>query len=238
MDNKLSTLHAYRKAHGLCIHCAEKWAPGHKCSPQLQLHVLQEFWDLCNEDTIDQVSSPSEEPHPTPEADISHHLYMVSAAALSSKDHPRTLQFKGTIQDQKIVILVDSGSTHSFLSSSVASKLTGVQALPIPVAVKIADGGSLSCVAELSSVEWSVQGVPFHSNLKILPLGIYDMILGMDWLEAFSPMKINWQHKLMSITYGHKQLVLHGTIPDTPECSVVQLFHIAADTTCSEVVAI
>jgi hypothetical protein len=43
VDNKLSTLRAYRKARGLCIHCAEKWAPGHKCSPNLQLHVLQEF---------------------------------------------------------------------------------------------------------------------------------------------------------------------------------------------------
>lgn len=40
MDNKLSTLQAYRKARGLCIHCVEKWAPGHKCATTLQLHVL------------------------------------------------------------------------------------------------------------------------------------------------------------------------------------------------------
>jgi hypothetical protein len=37
---------------------------------------------------------------------------------------------------------------------------------------------------------WSIQGYEFHSNLKVLPLASYDMILGMDWLEAFSPMKV------------------------------------------------
>lgn len=35
VDNKLSTLRAYHKARGLCIHCADKWSPGHKCAPQL-----------------------------------------------------------------------------------------------------------------------------------------------------------------------------------------------------------
>lgn len=47
-DDKLLALRNYRKARGLCIRCGEKWQPGHKCN--LQLHVLQEFFDLCHED--------------------------------------------------------------------------------------------------------------------------------------------------------------------------------------------
>lgn len=225
VDNKLSTLRAYRKARGLCIHCAEKWVPGHKCSPTLQLHVLQEFWDLCNEDTLDVQSLPQEDTSHVPDQT----LFMLSAVAVASAHNPRTLQFRGSIQGQEIIILVDFRSTHSFLSSSVASQLEGVQALPIPVSVKIADGGSITCAVELSTVEWAVQGYLFHSNLKILPLGIYDLILGMDWLAAFSPMKINWQQKWMSITYGNKQLVLQGSVLETSECSVIRLFHIAVD---------
>lgn len=90
-----------------------------------------------------------------------------------------------------MLILVDSGSTHSFLSAAVASQISGVQPLAKPVSVKIADGATVNCDSELPAVEWSVQGYSFHSTLKVLPLGIYDLILGMDWLEAFSPMKIN-----------------------------------------------
>lgn len=141
---------------------------------------------------MDDLSFPPEEPMSTLELAQDPSLYMLSAATVTSTEHPRTLQFIGAFQGHAITILVDFGSTHSFLSSIVASKLEGVQTLPVPVAVKIADGGSLICAAELLAVEWSVQGYCFHSNLKILQLGIYDLILGMDWLQAFWLMKINW----------------------------------------------
>lgn len=64
------------------------------------------------------------------------------------------------------------------------------------------------------------------------------MILGMDWLEAFSPMKINRQHKSMYISYGRKQVLLQGTVLEVSECSVVRLFHIAEDVDTSGVQAI
>jgi RNase H-fold protein (predicted Holliday junction resolvase) len=45
-DEKLSTLRAYRRAKGLCVKCAEKWHRDHKCPDSVQLHVLQEVFDL------------------------------------------------------------------------------------------------------------------------------------------------------------------------------------------------
>jgi hypothetical protein len=30
-----------------------------------------------------------------------------------------------------------------------------------------------------------------------LPLSFYDIIVGMDWLERFSPMKVDWKLKWM-----------------------------------------
>lgn len=46
VDDKLQSLRSYRKARGLCTHYSEKWHLGHKCAPVLQLHTLQEVWDL------------------------------------------------------------------------------------------------------------------------------------------------------------------------------------------------
>lgn len=139
------------------------------------------------------------------------------------------MQFRGMIQGHEILILVDSGSTHSFLSFVVASRLSGVQPMAKPVSVKIADGAAVVCDSKLPAIEWSVQGYRFHSNLKVLTLGLYDLILGMNWLEAFSPMKINWCQKWMSITYGSQEVLLHNSHHLMPECSVVQLFHIVED---------
>lgn len=54
LDDKLAALHAYRRAKGLCQRCAEKWPRDHKCPPIVQLHALQELWELYqgDEDTI------------------------------------------------------------------------------------------------------------------------------------------------------------------------------------------
>lgn len=96
------------------------------------------------------------------------------------------------------------------------------------VHVKVADGSSVPCSAQIPHAVWSVQGFQFHSNLKLLPLGAFDLILGIDWLEAFSPMKVHWTEKWMSIPYGSKQILLQGVLPETNSCQLLQLLHITS----------
>jgi hypothetical protein len=68
-----------------------------------------------------------------------------------------------------------------------------------------------------------VQGCEFSSDLKILPLSTYDMILGIDWLSSFSPMQIHWAQRWISIPYKHTTAVLIGDAPDLHVGSVLQL---------------
>jgi len=51
VEDRLNTLRSYRHARGLYIHCGEKWSYDHRCSENIQLHVLQEFWDICHNKT-------------------------------------------------------------------------------------------------------------------------------------------------------------------------------------------
>lgn len=51
-------------------------------------------------------------------------------------------------------------------------------------------------------------------SLKILPLKCYDVILGMDWLELYSPMEVHWKSKWMSFLYKEEKIELQGIIPD------------------------
>jgi len=87
----------------------------------------------------------------------------------------------------------------------------------------------VACTSQIQCAEWYIQGFKFHSTLKILPIGTYDMILGMDWLQAFSPMKVNWLQRWVQIPYGPKNVVLQGALPDDVQCSLVQLHHISVD---------
>jgi hypothetical protein len=60
VEEKMAALRAFRRAKHLCVCCAEKWSRDHKCSPAVQLHVVQEVLDLFNLEDIDTLSAPSE----------------------------------------------------------------------------------------------------------------------------------------------------------------------------------
>jgi hypothetical protein len=49
------------------------------------------------------------------------------------------------------------------------------------------------------------------------------MILGMDWLQAYSPMKVHWGDKWMAIPYQGSTAVLQGMDPRLPVELLVQV---------------
>jgi hypothetical protein len=150
VEDRLNTLRSYRRARGLCIHCGEKWSRDHRCSENIQLHVLQEFWDICHNEEYSEDSQPEED---STDAQV---LLVVSLAALNGQTTASTMQFQGTIQGLPVKILLDSGSSHTFVSLTLSSKLTGQSPLSVPLCVKIADGQVLDCSTNFLQLEWSV----------------------------------------------------------------------------------
>lgn len=109
-----------------------------------------------------------------------------------------------------MLILVDSGSSGSFISSQIAAGLKGVQSLLRQLSVRVANGGTLNCDAMIPHCEWQVQGHRFKTTLRILPLISYDMILGMDWLKEHNPMSVNWSQKTIKINLLGAVVTLKG----------------------------
>jgi hypothetical protein len=84
LDAKLSAVKAYRRAMGLCYKCGEKWSKDHKCSPQIQLHLVQELWDLLPDDDEDPNSATPEPPPQEPQAFLA-----ISQSAVTGSSAPR-----------------------------------------------------------------------------------------------------------------------------------------------------
>jgi hypothetical protein len=103
----------------------------------------------------------------------------------------------GHIQGHTMVILIDSGSSHSFINNCLSGVLTGVFAVPDPIKVRMANGQIITCQSEIKKAEWLIQDHQFVANLKIIPLPYYDIILGIDWLQKHNPMNIDWLNKWM-----------------------------------------
>jgi hypothetical protein len=106
-------------------------------------------------------------------------------------DSSRSMKMVGLVQGPPILILIDSGSSHSFLSTSVAELLHGDVPSLHPLSVAVANGERVLCQHQFLQAAWDIQGCKFTSDLKILPLQHYDLIAGYELLEQFSPMRVH-----------------------------------------------
>jgi hypothetical protein len=76
-------------------------------------------------------------------------LMVLSQEVVSTGSSPKTLSFQGEIQGKPMVILVDSGSSHSFVNLSLAPLLSGLSPVLRPVQVQVANGQIIKCDTEL-----------------------------------------------------------------------------------------
>lgn len=115
----------------------------------------------------------------------------LSQVALKGIDAPRTMKFVGHIAGMDILALLDSGSSHSFISTVVAQSIQGITTTAKTLQVQVANGDNLQCSQELVNTTWTISGVSFTLTLIVLQLSTYDLIVGMDWLETHSPMLVS-----------------------------------------------
>jgi hypothetical protein len=182
----------------------------------VHINVLQELYDLfpSSEEPEDTLSV-----HSAPDHQLMLHLLV---AAVNWWPQPKDNVFDGQLAGTSS-ILVDSGSSHTFLSDKLISVIQGVCPLNPPIQVQVANGVVLSCASYIPQAQWSVQGYYFVTDLKILPLPSHDMILGLDWLQSFSPMHIHWQQQWISIPYKGQTIFLSGIDSDLPVGTILQL---------------
>jgi hypothetical protein len=63
----------------------------------------------------------------------------------------------------------------------------------------------------------------------VLSLQSFDMVLGMEWLEGHSPMKIHWAQKWLTIPYHNNHITLQGIQPGIIECNMVGLWQLSSE---------
>jgi hypothetical protein len=83
-------------------------------------------------------------------------MMLLSQEASSPKTACSTFKLQGYIQGIPLLIMLDSGSSHSFLNVVHSSSLQGVASLAHPLSVRVANGNVINCTSHLSNAVWSV----------------------------------------------------------------------------------
>ncbi|XP_041009343.1 uncharacterized protein LOC121253391 [Juglans microcarpa x Juglans regia] len=204
-----------RREKGLCYHCESKWHPGHRCnSPKLYLieEVVEESED-CGEDTR-QLADQIEEPDSKVEKTLQNPPE-ISLHALIGSVGPKTMQVKGRIGNQWVIILIDLGSTHNFLDPDVISRVP----LPIvandTVRVKVANGELVDSEGKVKGVHVGIQWAMFVLDMYVLVLVGCDMVLGVHWLQGLGPILWNFKELTMQFNYHQSAVLLKGLTSQT-----------------------
>jgi hypothetical protein len=108
-------------------------------------------------------------------------------AALDNKQdefQSHMIEVEGKINNQTIVILIDSGASHSYLDPKMVEifhfprRKLGKSWL-----VQLATGAKRKINEMVKACPMDMNGLSTREDLNIIPLGSYDFLIGMDWLD-------------------------------------------------------
>jgi hypothetical protein len=145
---------------------------------------------------------------PEPAAECCH----ISVNAMAGTESSQSLHLRTMVGNQVCLILVDSGSSYSFINAEFARHVGAAIQPMSSVPVKVANNQVMYSDEMVPGFSWWIQGNTFTHDMRLLELGAYDAILGMDWLELFDPMICRWKHKMLKFKYHDEEIVLQGVL--------------------------
>lgn len=134
----------------------------------------------------------------------------ISLNALTGSISYRTMRVKGNVKKKLINILIDSGSTHNFLSPEVIKRVNISTEITDSLPVSVADGTKLISTATYRNFSWEMQGTIFQANMRVLQLKGRDMVLGIQWLATLGSVRWDFKNLSMEFTLNDRRHVLRG----------------------------
>jgi hypothetical protein len=123
---------------------------------------------------------------------------------------PQTLKIEGYIERKKVIVLIDSGSTHNFVHYKF-SKALNFFVYPTPeFQVMIADGGTINCSRKCNKINLTIGEYVMNIPMIAIPMGGVDVVLGIQWLQSLGTMAFNFQELFMKFSLEGKEIELRG----------------------------
>ncbi|XP_026410555.1 uncharacterized protein LOC113305769 [Papaver somniferum] len=189
----------------LCYNCDEVYSTSYRCKVRQQLFMVQaENSDSQEQDHDEEVFEESVDSPIDSDMEISLH-------AITGTVTGDTIRIPGLLKSKSISILIDTGSTTSFLDCSLATKLKCRVEQTAPMLVTVANGEKTMSTGICSKLHWSMQGYHFTEDLILLTLGGCDMVLGANWLKKLGDIVSNFPKLSVSFLHLGHHITLQGT---------------------------
>ena len=118
------------------------------------------------------------------------------------------------------MVLIDSGSTHSFFSEAIATNLKSELVATMLLFVIVANGNRMYSHYKCVDFKWFMQGQEFFMDLSVLELGGCDIVLGVDWMRTVSPLTFDFNKLEVTLDVVREKLTLVGSL-EMGECKLI-----------------
>jgi hypothetical protein len=201
---------------GLCYNCDDKYFPGHKCKEENIFIAISEY--VLKEDVETPLVSKSPETTDiTPPSNPPEVEQIISLNSLTGFSAPQTLKLIGYIKHRKVIILVDSGSTHTFIHRRVAHETHCYIHAVNNFQIMIANGGSMKCGGCCENVCLQIGGYHLKYHMFSIDMGGCDIVLGVDWLRNLGPIPMDFKELTMQFDQEGQKYNIQFIIVSSPE---------------------
>ena len=150
----------------ICFRCKAPWSPAHKeVCPNRQLRVLT----VINGLEIEVVDSKREE-----ELFVDQQQQVLRTLSLNSYlgiNSPKTTKMRGYIQDKEVIVMLDSGASHNFISPEVVDKLRLKVYADSSLDVLLGNGVTVNALGICQAVAFQINKTNFTSDFIFFGTG-------------------------------------------------------------------
>ena len=112
---------------------------------------------------------------------------------------PRTLKLQGMVKWVSILLLVDSGATHNFMSRKLAEKIGWKIIETKPLIIKLGDGHRAEAQGKCVGMELELGRHKVKLDAILFDLEGINVVLGMSWLACLRGMWVDWEKQIMLV---------------------------------------
>jgi len=108
----------------------------------------------------------------------------ISCNALAGITTPQDINIEGHIKNKRVIVLMDSGSTHNFIHCKIAKELNCLLYPAPECQVMVASGGNINFSGKYHNIKLSMGEYVLNSPMLSIPMGGVDVVLGVQWLQS------------------------------------------------------
>ena len=123
---------------------------------------------------------------------------------------PQTLKIEGHIKNKKVIVLIDSSSTHNFIHWKVAKELNFFLYPAPKCQVMVSNGGTINFSGKCHNIKLDMGEYVFNSRMLYIPMGGVDVVLGVQCLQSLGMVAFNFRELFLKHFSEGKEVELRG----------------------------